>query len=192
LARITDLRYAPKPVLAMVAVAVALVAAAVYAGVTGAAGGASDFTYPKELPGGYKVARILSGEEAVKTAGGIHWNKSKVGGYIKKAVIVLYEDGTRLWIAYTGPNACQLVDRMAEKIAEHEQERPYSRPFQHQVSGVRVYFTVKQLPNGAQQLHAFWCKGESVVWLEIGAAGSTPQNLLTLLEQMVNTAGYSH
>ena len=185
--KLAAIRYAPKPVLAMLAAAVALLVAAVYSAYSSPAGG---FTYPEQLPGGYKVAKVVSGEEAARVTGGIHWNSTRVGSRIKDAAIVVYEDGTRLWIAYTGPNACQLVNRMAEKIAEHEQELPYSRPFQHEIDGTNVYFTVKQLPNGVQQLHAFWCKDGTVVWVEVGAAGSTAQNLVKLLDEMVAGAGY--
>ena len=186
---LAGLRYAPKPLLALL-IAAAL-SPVLYTLALGHAGGNAGFTYPEELPGGYRVAAAVTGGRAANLSAGIHWNPGKVRSKIKDAAIIVYEDGTRLWLAYTGSNACSLVNRMAEKIAAHERELPYSRPFKHTINGTTMYFTVKQLPNGAQQLHVFWCKDGVVAWAEIGAAGSDPQNLARLLYTLVNSVGYN-
>lgn len=190
---LASLRYAPKPLLALLIAALLspILYTLVLSNTGGESGGSHGFVYPDQLPGGYRVAAAVTGAQAANMSAGIHWNPGRVRSEIRDAAIIVYEDGTRLWLAYTGDNACSLVNRMAEKIAAHEQELPYSKPFKHTINGTTMYFTVKQLPNGVQQLHVFWCKDGIVAWAEIGAAGSTPQNLARLLSTLVNSINYS-
>jgi len=144
--------------------------------------------YPLSLPGNYTVARLLSGKEAMHVSSAIHWNPGKVAENIKDAIIVDYTDGTRLWATRVRGDACGLVERMAEKIAMHEDRLPYSRPFMHTIGNVTVYFTVKTLAPGVSQLHAFWCKDNLVVWVEFGSSAyGSPERLMRILYLFMDT-----
>jgi hypothetical protein len=139
--------------------------------------------YPLSLPGGYGVAASISGEEAVRSVQGLHWNPEKIR--VKDAVVVQYSDGTILWAAYVGKDACKLADTMAEKMAVHEAELPYTAPILHSIGGHRVYLSMDKRDGG---LHAFWCRDGLVAWVRLGASASTdPVQVLGLFIEGVKT-----
>lgn len=160
-----------KPILAA-ALALALMALTLAAARWG---GGPGLSYPETLPGGYRVARVVSGPEALEMAKSIHWNPSAIE--ITKAVIVVYTDGTRLWITETKGDACRYAEQMAEKIAIYSEQLPYTPPIPHEIEGVKVYLTLDKR-NG--RLHAFWCRDSIIAWAELGESGI--QGLKRLIE----------
>ncbi|OWJ54960.1 hypothetical protein [Pyrodictium delaneyi] len=177
-----------KLLLLAVATAVVVAAAAIFILHTseglGGQASAEGIYYPEMLPGDYTVERIVSGEEALAAVKGIHWEPGMVKA--KKALIVVYSDGTRLWIVDTGDNACELVDRMAEKMKTYADQLPYTAPFSHEVAGVTVYISQDKRDG---RLHVFWCRGSLAVWAELGAAAYARQGaaidvIKTLIERV--------
>jgi hypothetical protein len=153
-------------VLAAAALILAAAAAGYYAVTRTVSAPGEGFVYPDTLPGGYSVARVFSGEEATRLSRQIHWSPEAVD--VVNAAIVEYTDGTRIWIAVTASDPCSLVERMAAKILEHEEQLPYSRPVPHQIGGRKVQLLVDKRSG---KLNAFWCTDHAVVWVEIGASG---------------------
>ena len=116
---------------------------------------------PEELAG-IPLARHVSGEEAVKTVVGIHWEKVPV----EKAAIAEYGSNGRLyfrlWVAVVN-DPCRLVDEMAEKMREYASVLPYTapRPINHTV----LFYVTIDKRDGT--LHVFWCEPPYVIWLHI-------------------------
>ena len=117
--------------------------------------------YPESLPDGSQVARIISGEDAVRTMRMIHWRPGAVD--VEEALIVVYTSGARLWISKAS-NACMEVEFMAKKMAIYESMLPYTTPSRHNLGGTVVYVCFDKR-NG--WINAFWCKGDLVVWAEL-------------------------
>jgi len=175
-----------KLLLLAVAAAVVVAAASILYTSEGLGGQASveGIYYPEMLPGDYTVERIVSGKEALAAVKSIHWEPGMIKA--EKALIVVYSDGTRLWIIDTGDNACELVDRMAEKMKAYADQLPYTAPFSHEVAGVTVYISQDKRDGG---LHVFWCRGSLAVWAELGAAAYARQGaaidvIKTLIERV--------
>ncbi len=149
----------------LIAVAAAAAAAALALTVLGRPGG-TGIPYPEELPGGYPLVSLAAGPEAVRMVTGIHWSPERVP--VVDAVVAVYGDGTRLWASRVSGDACAVADAMAEKIARFQGSVPYTAPVPHEIGGTRVYLTM-DVRTG--RLHAFWCSGDLVVWVELGSAG---------------------
>lgn len=171
------------PVL-IAAVVAALAAALLHA----SHGGDVELRYPAALPGNATVVHVFTGERARGMVSGLHWSPGKVNASIKKAAVVMYSDGTILWLAYTGGDACNLTQRMAEKIKENEQRLPYTAPMPHVYRGVTLYFTVDKRTGG---LHVFWCTRDGIVaWAQLGAsAAKSRQAFLDVLDTLITQVG---
>lgn len=160
-----------------VVLAAAVLAAAAAAVLLMGSGGGSDgqaavggLFYPETLPGGYSVEKVVSGDEALAMVKGIHWEPGMVRA--ERALIVVYSDGTRLWIVDTGGDACGLVARMAEKMRMYQDRLPYTAPVEHSIGGTTVYMSLDKRDG---RLHVFWCSGSLAVWAELGASAYTGQ-----------------
>lgn len=141
----------------------------------------SGIGYPETLPGGYGVARLATGSEAVEMVRGLHWSPERIS--VRDALVAVYTDGTVLWASYVGDNACSVAASMARKIAEYEEELPYTAPIPHSFGDVVVYLTMDKRDGS---LHAFWCRDGLVVWVHLGAAGANnPVGLLELFIEKV-------
>ena len=142
--------------------------------------------YPETLPGGYSVEEVVSGDEALAMVKGIHWEPDMVKA--ERTLIVVYSDGTRLWIVDTGGDACSLVAMMAKKMAMYQDRLPYTAPVEHSIGGTTVYMSLDKRDG---RLHVFWCSGSLAVWAELGAAAYTGHDaaleVLSTLIQGVHT-----
>ncbi|ABM80067.1 hypothetical protein [Hyperthermus butylicus] len=137
--------------------------------------------YPETLPGGYHVARLATGSEAVEMIRGLHWSPEKID--VDDALVAIYTDGTILWASYVDSNACPIAASMAEKMREYETELPYTAPIPHSFGDTLVYLTMNKHDGS---LHAFWCRDGLVVWVRLGAAGARdPVGLLELFIEEV-------
>ena len=168
----------PRRGVVIVALLAVAVAATTYVAYHVTAGKSSGLSYPDELPGGYSVVKVVSGREALALVKGLHWNPSAVEA--SEAVIVVYSDGTRAWIVRTMGDACSYVDRMAKKMAIYTSQLPYTPPVPHLIADTKVYLT---LDRRSQRLHAFWCRSDLAVWVELGASG------INGLEELVKEIG---
>ncbi len=146
-----------------------------------------NFVFPHTLPGGYHVVNVKTGEEALRNMAYIHWNPKKVSMAVSDAAIVTYNDGTRLWLSYAGNHACELVDRMAGKIASYESKLPFTRPIPHNLGGYNVYLS-RGLHDG--KLHAFWCQEGIVVWVEISREALSTIDPGVLLQALIEGIRY--
>ena len=127
---------------------------------------AKEVSYPGELPGGYRPVSVLRGGEAVEATRGLHWSPGDIP--VEKAVVVTYSDGTRLWVSRVRGSACEAVAKMAQAMAMHASELPYTAPIRHTVDGIPLYFSMDKRTGG---LHAFWCSNGLVIWAQLGASG---------------------
>ncbi len=126
----------------------------------------SQLLVPESLPGGYGLVNLVTGGRAVEIVTGIHWSPSRIP--VVDAAVAEYGDGTRLWVSRVQGDACRVVELMASKMAEYSRELPYTTPVAHEFDGVKVYLSMdKRVP----RLHAFWCTGNLVIWVELGASG---------------------
>ena len=133
--------------------------------------------YPHELPGGYTVAQIVSGQDAVELVKSIHWNPAAINA--SKALIIVYSDGTRVWITEVKGDACSYVALMAGKMRAYSNQLPYTPPAPHTIGQTTVYLSMDKRDG---RLHAFWCKNRLVIWAELGASG--PQALPKLVNEI--------
>ncbi len=137
----------------------------------------SAIDYPRELPGGYPVIRVITGKKAASLVASIHWSPSRIP--VVDAIIVEYSDGTRLWAVTVNDDACQVASRMAEKMRIYESQLPYTAPVLHSIGDTQVYLSMDKRTGG---LHAFWCRGNIVAWVEVGSSGLN--GLTTLIESV--------
>lgn len=146
-----------------------------------------NFVFPRTLPGGYQVVNVKTGEEAIRDMAYIHWSPEKVRMAISDAAIVMYSDGTRLWLSHASDYACELVNRMAEKMAAYKSKLPFTRPILHSLSGYDVYLS-RGLHDG--KLHAFWCQEGIVVWAEISRRALSTIDPGVLLQALIESIRY--
>jgi hypothetical protein len=146
-----------------------------------------NFVFPRTLPGGYQVVNVKTGEEAIRDMAYIHWSPERVSIAISDAAIVMYSDGTRLWLSYAGDYACELVNRMAEKMAAYESKLPFTRPILHNLGSYDVYLS-RGLHDG--KLHAFWCQKGIVVWVEISRKALSTVDPGVLLQALMESIRY--
>ncbi len=146
-----------------------------------------NFVFPNILPGGYHVVNVKTGEEALRNMAYIHWNPKKVSMAVSDAAIVMYSDGTRLWLSYAGDYACELVNRMAAKMAAYESKLPFTRPILHNLGSYDVYLS-RGLRDG--KLHAFWCQKGIVVWVEISRKALSTIDPGVLLQALMESIRY--
>ncbi len=136
--------------------------------------------FPKEIEG-VKAIKYAVGEEAIKMVMSIHWNPQAIKG-IKNAAVVLYSDGSRLWVTVfkDGKEAAKMLNEMVTKIERFEAQLPYGKPIPHTFEGARIYF----IPDKRGGMHALWASGKYLIWLEMG------QNGIELLKGLIEY--YSH
>ncbi len=124
-------------------------------------------SFPMEI-GEVKALKYATGEEAIKMVMSIHWNPKALKG-IEDAAVVLYSDGSRLWVTVfkSEDQALKLLNEMVSKISQYEAELPYGTPIPHAFEGVKVYF----IPDKRGGMHALWASGKYLIWLELGQDG---------------------
>jgi hypothetical protein len=137
-----------------------------HAGETSVGPSEASINYPVALPQGYSIVSVVSGRDAVRLVSSIHWNPSRIP--VVDAVVVEYGDGTRLWVARVSGSGCSVVERMASKMIMYAHQLPYTIPVPHTIDDKMVYLSLDRRSGG---LHAFWCSGDLVVWVELGRGG---------------------
>lgn len=133
-------------------------------------------TVPERLPDGTPAIRIVRGEEAVRLVRSIHWSPSRIG--VVDAAIATYSSGARIWVAVTTTDPCRLAEEMAQKMSLYAEELPYTTPVSHRLQGKTVYLSLDKRTGG---LHAFWCTGHRLVWVEL------PPSQTGLLRSIIST-----
>ncbi len=169
--------------LVFAAAAVFFAVLAAYSALHGPAG-VGGFTYPEKLPDGATVSSAKAGQEAVAAVKSIHWEPHAVE--ITSAALVSYSDGTLLWLT-ASPQACSLVDRMAQKIAAEQERLPYTAPVELNVKGVRVYLVADKRTG---QIHAFWCRGELAAWAQLGVNPADHDTIARTIKLLVEETSY--
>ncbi len=148
---------------AIAAVAVIIVAVLVVSHAPGNEGGGLGLLAEKlSRVDGVSAVRVVTGEEAVSTVTGIHFDPHAF--HPKDALIILYSDGSRLWITRVN-DACSLVERMAERMRLMADRLPYTAPRAERVDGTTFYVSIDKRDGS---VHVFWCEhhGDLAVWLE--------------------------
>ncbi len=150
---------------ALAAVAVVIVAVLVVSHAPSGGGGSSDLQLLAEKLSrldGISAVRVVTGEEAVRLVTGIHFDPHAF--HPRDAVIILYSDGSRLWVTRVD-DACDLVERMAERMRVLADRLPYTAPRAERVDGTTFYVSLDKRDGS---VHIFWCepRSELAVWLE--------------------------
>lgn len=145
------------------------------------------FVYPNPLPGGFRVASVKTGAEAVGEIIGLHENPGGFAGSIEDAAVVEYTGGVKLWLTYAGDSACILVDAMASKIAAYQERLSLTEPIAHNISGCKVYFSWSP---GSNIMHVFWCREGVAVWASISMDALQTVDPRMLVQELVEGVYY--
>ncbi len=132
---------------------------------------------PDELAG-YKLLHLVEGEKALEIIKGIHWEPGDIR-LINAAIAEYGANGSiafRLWVGVSN-DACLLVETMAQRMKMYENVLPYTAPVNHTLAGHLVYFSRDKRDS---RIHAFWCEGKYVIWLEAYDMNAIPDALKQL------------